>query len=104
MTLDLIYSTALLLALSALYEFNIRLWGERRRAAAVTAGLLFGAICIFGMMHPARLAPGVIFDGRSAILGVAGILPDRWLRRLPVSSRRPTGCGSAVREPGWAWP
>lgn len=73
MTLDLIYSTALLLALSALYEFNIRLWGERRLAATVSAGLIFGAICIFGMLHPAKLAPGVIFDGRSAILGVAGI-------------------------------
>ncbi|MEK9804221.1 MAG: diguanylate cyclase [Curvibacter sp.] len=73
MTLDLIYSTALLLALSALYEFNLRLWGERRLAATVSAGLIFGAICIFGMLHPARLAPGVIFDGRSAILGVAGI-------------------------------
>lgn len=73
MTLDLIYSTALLLALSALYEFNTRLWGERRQAAGVAAGLIFGAICIFGMMYPVHLAPGVIFDGRSAILGVAGI-------------------------------
>ncbi len=73
MTLDLIYSTALLLALSALYEFNIRVWGTRHLPAAVGAGLIFGAICIFGMMHPANLAPGVIFDGRSVILGVAGI-------------------------------
>jgi len=73
MTQDLIYSTALLLALSALYEFNIRLWGDRRLGASIGAGLIFGAICIFGMLHPANLAPGVIFDGRSAILGVAGI-------------------------------
>ncbi len=73
MTLDLIYSTALLLALSALYEFNIRAWGQRARAAEVSAGLIFGAICIFGMLHPANLAPGVIFDARSVILGVAGI-------------------------------
>lgn len=73
MTLDLIYSTALLLALCALYEFNIRVWGPRHQPAAVGAGLIFGAICIFGMMHPANLAPGVIFDGRSVILGVAGI-------------------------------
>ncbi len=73
MTLDLIYSTALLLALSALYEFNIRIWGARQQAGAISAGLIFGAICIFGMLHPANLAPGVIFDGRSVILGVAGI-------------------------------
>ncbi len=73
MTLDLIYSTSLLLALSALYEFNIRIWGGRHLAANISAGLIFGAICIFGMLHPAHLAPGVIFDGRSVILGVAGI-------------------------------
>lgn len=73
MTLDLIYSTALLLALSALYEFNIRVWGKHHLAASICSGLIFGAICIFGMLHPAKLAPGVIFDGRSAILGVAGI-------------------------------
>lgn len=73
MTLDLIYSTALLLALSALYEFNTRIWGRRRQVATLVAGLIFGAISIFGMMHPANLAPGVIFDGRSVILGVAGI-------------------------------
>jgi diguanylate cyclase (GGDEF)-like protein/PAS domain S-box-containing protein len=73
MTLDLIYSTALLLALSALYEFNIRIWGTRHLAASICSGLIFGAICIFGMLHPAKLAPGVIFDGRSVILGVAGI-------------------------------
>jgi diguanylate cyclase (GGDEF)-like protein/PAS domain S-box-containing protein len=73
MTLDLIYSTTLLLALSALYEFNIRAWGQRMRAARVFSGLIFGAICIFGMLHPANLAPGVIFDARSVILGVAGI-------------------------------
>ncbi len=73
MTLDLIYSTALLLALSALYEFNIRAWGTRQLASDVTAGLIFGAICIFGMLHPVTTSPGVIFDGRSVILGVAGV-------------------------------
>lgn len=73
MTLDLIYSTALLLALSALYEFNMRIWGVRRLAASLTAGVIFGAICIFGMLHPATLAPGVIFDARSVILGVTAI-------------------------------
>lgn len=73
MTLDLIYSTALLLALSVLYEFNIRAWGHRQRAASISSGVIFGVICIFGMLHPANLAPGVIFDARSVILGVAGL-------------------------------
>lgn len=73
MALDLIYSTALLLALSALYEFNTRVWGHRLRASHLSAGLIFGAISIFGMMHPVTTAPGVIFDARSVILGIAGL-------------------------------
>jgi diguanylate cyclase (GGDEF)-like protein/PAS domain S-box-containing protein len=91
MTLDLIYSTALLLALSALYEFNVRIWGSRHLAAGLAAGLIFGAISIFGMMHPANLAPGVIFDGRSAILGVAGIfagLPAAMIAGLMAAAYR----------------
>lgn len=91
MTLDLIYSTALLLALSALYEFNVRIWGSRHLAAGLAAGLIFGAISIFGMMHPANLAPGVIFDGRSVILGVTGIfagLPAAMIAGLMAAAYR----------------
>lgn len=127
MTQDLIYSTALLLALSALYEFNMRVWGGHRLAAKLAAGVIFGAICIFGMLHPANLAPGVIFDARSAILGVTGIFagpPAALIAGLMAAAYRlylggagaPVGvaviatavlCGLAMRRAlrrGWAQP
>jgi len=36
-------------------------------------GLLFGGICVVGMMLPVEIIPGVIFDPRSVILSMAGL-------------------------------
>lgn len=73
MLLELTYLTTLLLALCALFEYNTRFWGERVRAAQISSGLIFAAICIIGMMHPVTIAPGVIFDPRSVVLAMAGV-------------------------------
>lgn len=73
MALDLIKATALLLALSLLQGFNARLWEGRPRAQAFSAGTIFGLMCIAGMMMPITLAPGLIFDGRSAVLSMAAL-------------------------------
>ncbi|MDQ1238525.1 MAG: two-component system, cell cycle sensor histidine kinase and response regulator CckA, partial [Thermodesulfobacteriota bacterium] len=37
------------------------------------SGLLFGSVALIGMMTPVHLVPGVIFDGRSIVLSVAGL-------------------------------
>jgi diguanylate cyclase (GGDEF)-like protein/PAS domain S-box-containing protein len=73
MFLELTTSTALLLALCTLYEFNIRVWGERQQIARISSGLIFGTICIVGMMKPITIEPGVIFDARSVILSLAAV-------------------------------
>lgn len=73
MILDLLHSTALLLALCLLQGINTRAWGERTQQAKVTSGLIYGGICIVAMLMPITLAPGLIFDGRSAVLGMAGL-------------------------------
>lgn len=39
----------------------------------VATGLLFGTVGIVGMMTPMRFAPGVIYDGRSIVLSLAGL-------------------------------
>jgi diguanylate cyclase (GGDEF)-like protein/PAS domain S-box-containing protein len=39
----------------------------------VGSGLIFGTVCVIGMMQPINLAPGLIFDGRSVVLGMAGV-------------------------------
>ncbi|MFW2456155.1 EAL domain-containing protein [Methyloversatilis discipulorum] len=73
MALDLIKATALILALSLLQGFNSRFWGERHAARAIGSGLIFGVMCVVGMMMPITLTPGVIFDGRSAVLSMAAL-------------------------------
>lgn len=70
---DLLRSTALLLALCLLQGINARAWGARTPQARVTSGLIYGGICIVAMLMPITLAPGLIFDGRSAVLGMAGL-------------------------------
>ncbi|WP_018413280.1 EAL domain-containing protein [Methyloversatilis thermotolerans] len=73
MALDLIKATALILALGMLQGFNSRLWHSRPRIRAVSSGLIFGLLGILCMMMPITLAPGVIFDGRSVVLSMAGV-------------------------------
>ncbi len=72
--LDIIHNIALLVALSVAYG----LLSERMPAGTLThravSGLLFGGVCIVGMMTPLRFAPGVIYDGRSIVLSVAAFI------------------------------
>lgn len=71
MFIDLVKSGALLLALSLLYGFVARRWPNEEGAGKIVAGLLFGGICIIGMMTPIEFSKGVIFDGRFVILSTA---------------------------------
>ncbi|WP_287367291.1 EAL domain-containing protein [Thauera sp.] len=73
MILDLIQATALLLALSLLQGLCIRYLELKPRLAEIASGLIFGSVCIVGMMIPINLAPGVIVDGRSVVLSMAGL-------------------------------
>jgi len=72
--LDLIHNIALLVALAALYQVviaHLLLPGWRSQ---VVFGLLFGMVAVLGMMAPLSFTPGIIFDGRSIILAVAGLI------------------------------
>ncbi len=74
MILELIHNLALLLALMVAYD----LLAGRFRAGSVSgravSGLLFGLVGVIGMLTPVRIAPGLIYDGRSIVLGVAGFI------------------------------
>ncbi len=73
MILELIQTVALLLALSLLHGFTMRCLPTRPRLARVASGVVFGTVCVVGMMVPITLAPGVIVDGRSVLLSMAGL-------------------------------
>lgn len=70
--LDLGGNLALLIALSVLSGFIKQrrkhpLWGPSLQ------GLLFGGAAVIGMMRPLVLGPGLIFDGRSVMISLAGL-------------------------------
>jgi PAS domain S-box-containing protein len=71
--LSLTENVALLIALSVVQQLIVRRWKRHTTGHRVLSGLLYGAVTILGMMTPVRLAPGLIFDGRSIILGIAGL-------------------------------
>ncbi|MDH4416325.1 MAG: EAL domain-containing protein [Acidovorax sp.] len=73
MFIELVKGVALLLALCFLHGFNIRLWRHRPLVGQAFSGLIFGGICVVGMLTPVVLMPGVIFDARSVVLSMAGL-------------------------------
>ena len=76
--LNLVQNIALLMALVVVHQLFSRTgpgtWLRRRPVVAqILSGLVFGAFGVVGMLTPLRFAPGIIFDGRSIILSVAGL-------------------------------
>jgi PAS domain S-box-containing protein len=72
--LGLLQNVALLIALAAAYQIIGARFRQRSIRYNVLSGLLFGAVGIIGMMSPVTFAPGVILDGRSIIMAVAGFI------------------------------
>lgn len=70
---DLIHNTALLIALAAIYQVIASRTVEAKAVHLALFGILFGMVGIIGMMTPIHYDEGVIFDGRSIILAVAGL-------------------------------
>lgn len=71
--LPLILNIALLVTLSVVQQLIVRRWRERTIGRRIVSGMLFGIVAIVGMMTPFTLVPGIFFDGRSIILGIAGL-------------------------------
>ena len=72
-SINLVNNIALLVSLSIVNGFILRKWKEGTMANQVLSGLLFGAVAVVGMTNPLRLMPGIIFDGRSIIISIAGL-------------------------------
>lgn len=72
--LDLVQNLALLVAMAAAYRTLAYRWDRGSRRHQVYTGFLFGLVALVGMMTPVRLMEGLIFDGRSIVLGVAGFV------------------------------
>ncbi len=70
---DLIQNVALLVVLGVGLQLVARRLEKYPVLHGAATGLLFGAAGIAGMMTPMHFAPGVIYDGRSIVLSLAGL-------------------------------
>ena len=71
--LSLIQNIALLVALTFLHGLLLRRIRHQGPGYALVSGLLFGGVTLVGMLTPIVLQPGLIFDGRSIVIAVAGL-------------------------------
>ncbi len=69
---ELIHNISLVLVLGVLYSFLYRRLDKSSLYFKILSGSLFGIIAILGMIVPLHLLPGIIFDGRSIIISIAG--------------------------------
>ena len=73
LSLSLVHNLSLLASLCLLNGFLMRSFRHRGLRYSLLVGLLFGAATLVGMATPVVLKPGLIFDGRSIVLGIAGL-------------------------------
>ena len=73
MFIELLQNVAVLVALIVGFQMLSRALTRRPGAFHLAAGALYGAAGIIGMMTPLHFAPGIIYDGRSIVLSLAGL-------------------------------
>ncbi len=71
--LSLIHNISLLVALTFIHGLLLRRLRERYRLYPLVSGVLFGLVAVFVMLTPFHLKPGLIFDSRTIVVGVAGL-------------------------------
>ncbi|CAN5462404.1 hypothetical protein BH10PSE18_BH10PSE18_11570 [soil metagenome] len=62
-----------MLALCWVQTLSASYWKERDVPAQLSSGLLFGLICVVGMLSAVELEPGVLIDARLAVVGMAAL-------------------------------
>jgi PAS domain S-box-containing protein len=71
--IPLLHNITLLIALVLVHSLIMRWLGKGLFWSKALSGIIFGMVSIVGMMSAITLSEGVIFDGRSIILSVAGL-------------------------------
>ena len=73
MLIELVKGAALMLALCFLYGAIIRSRRLQGVGGRCLTGVLFGSFCILGMANPVVVAPGLFFDVRTLVMGMAAL-------------------------------
>ncbi len=74
MFINLINNIAFLIALVAAGQIVISRFHNNALPRSLLLGFLFGGVTLLGMLNPVNFLPGIIFDGRSIVLAVAGVV------------------------------
>lgn len=74
MFINLINNIAFLVALVAVGQLVVSRFPQNSPGRRVFLGVLFGCVTLLGMVNPVNFAPGLIFDGRSIVLSLAGLV------------------------------
>lgn len=82
--IELIHNTALLVALTTIYQV-VASRNSNQFMRPVLFGLLLGIAGVIGMLTPVPYGDGIIFDGRSIILFVAGMFGGPFVAALSAS-------------------
>ncbi|MCF8084720.1 MAG: PAS domain S-box protein [Deltaproteobacteria bacterium] len=71
--LDLILNLSLLVSISIVSGFIEDRWSRHTRNGVLLQGVLFGGAAVIGMLRPLDLGHGLIFDGRSIMVGLCAL-------------------------------
>ena len=69
---ELIYNLGILVSISIISGF-IGHRGNKDWSQSIIQGLIFGSASVIGMLHPLVVTQGLIFDGRSVMISLAGL-------------------------------
>jgi diguanylate cyclase (GGDEF)-like protein/PAS domain S-box-containing protein len=69
---ELLYNLGILVSISIISGF-IGHRGNRDWKRSIVQGLIFGSAAVIGMIHPLVVSPGLVFDGRSVVISLAGL-------------------------------
>jgi len=69
---EILYKMSVLTSFAIISGF-ISYYNEEGKRKKVYQGVLFGIAAILGMLYPIEIMPGLIFDGRSVMISLAGL-------------------------------
>lgn len=73
MVIAILQNISLIILITMVYHYVIRDLTAKPLTVSIIGGLLFGSVSILAMMSPVRFEAGVIYDGRTIILAIAGL-------------------------------
>ena len=73
MIISILQNMSLIISLAVAYHYVVRQLHGKLLIVTVINGMLFGGAAVLAMLSPFRVAEGIIYDGRTIVLAVAGL-------------------------------